>query len=212
MKLQTFISRCLSAKGNKGVKHDLCALCTNSVYNVSWTCVITSSLLQTKARSFTTAVSHWSGRAASYTRELEYFHSSDAEHQEMIGDPLEQEDKSYSVSHILSPFPSLTPSLQQLSWLMCAHSCPNHCSLDMTKAGTEEGNRGGSASGSLTGGSVGPSGGREGQLSFVIQGAQLFVFTLRSAKSLFLWSRDESLFPHSTATQHKHMDWRTNNS
>lgn len=76
----------------------------------------------------------------------------------MIWAPREQKDKSYSVSHILSPFPFLSPSFNQLSWLMCAHSCPNHWSPDMTKAWTEVGNRGGSTSGSVTGRSIELSG------------------------------------------------------
>lgn len=65
----------------------------------------------------------------------------------MKRDPREQKDKSYSVSHILSPFPLLSLSLNQLSWLMFAHSCPNHWSPGMTKACTEEENGGGGVGG-----------------------------------------------------------------
>jgi len=56
----------------------------------------------------------------------------------MIWDPWEQEDKSYSVSHILSEFPFLSASNNQLSWLTYANSCPNHWSPDMMKRGAEE--------------------------------------------------------------------------
>lgn len=174
-------------------------------------CVITSSLLQTKARP-TTAVSYWSCRATRCTRDLEYFHSSEPEHQEMIWDPLEQEDKSYSVSHILSPFPSLSPSLNQLSWLMYAHSCPNHWSPDMTKACTEEGNRGGSASGSVTGRSIGLSG-EERRLTVICYPKSTTpCFHIDVNKSLSLPSKEEPLFSDSSTTQQKHMDWRTNKS
>lgn len=62
-----------------------------------------------------------------------------SQHQEMTGDLWEHEDKSYSVSHILSPFPFFSLSHNQLSWLIHAHSCPNRWSPDMTKARTEEG-------------------------------------------------------------------------
>lgn len=57
-----------------------------------------------------------------------------SQHQEIIGNLWEQEDKSYSVSHILSLFPFLFPSHNQLSWLVHPHSCPNHWSPDTTKA------------------------------------------------------------------------------
>lgn len=56
----------------------------------------------------------------------------------MIHNPWEWEDKSNPVSHILSPFPFLSASHNQLSWLQHAHSCPDCWSPHMMKRGADE--------------------------------------------------------------------------
>lgn len=70
-----------------------------------------------------------------------------SQHQEMTRDPQKQQDKSHSVSHILSPLPLRLASHMQLSWLICAHSCPNLWTPDIMMAEEVKGEEGGEGGG-----------------------------------------------------------------
>lgn len=179
---------------------------THSVYNITWKQPPTDKV-------HSTTVSYWSFKATCFTWELAWFHSPEPEHQEMIWDPREQEDKSYTVSHILSPFPFLSPSHKQLSWLIYAHSCPNHWSLDMTKACTEKRKRGGSTSGSVTGRSIGLSGEEKKTDCHYLSKVHNSSFSLMSTKeSALTVNRVDSVHSFHCNTTDEHMGQRTYNS
>lgn len=108
-----------------------------------------------------------------------------------------------TLSHILSPFLFLSPSHNQLSWLMYAHSCPNHWSPDMTKAYTEGG---GSTSGSVTGRSIGLSGEERRQtVTFFYPKFTTLCFHVDVNKRVYFYCEESSLCSQ-IPLQHKHMD------